>query len=216
MNCPKCSVPVEDGLLTCPVCGEQIAANAQKEKISAAYETTRAIIKKRLKAPVFLATAIIMTIMLVMMIATMGSTLGVGAVLLLVPAIFVAIAMVTGYSLYSQKKANINFKKSIKRFSLFESCTKVMYKIVAIAAMVAGIAGAVYMIALPFMSWFADQTPGHESIAFLFENPAVYGLDTTMGIIILVAAAVVATVFLLFKAVHDRRRRAFVSIAKLS
>ena len=86
MNCPKCSVPVEDGLLTCPVCGEQIAANAQKEKISAAYETTKAIIKKRLKAKGFIATAIIMTIMLVMMIASMGSTLGIGAVLLLVPA----------------------------------------------------------------------------------------------------------------------------------
>ena len=53
MNCPKCSVPVEDGLLTCPVCGEQIAANAQKEKISAAYEANKAIVKKRVHTPVF-------------------------------------------------------------------------------------------------------------------------------------------------------------------
>ena len=39
MICPKCSVLIEDEeLLTCPECGEQIAANAQKEKINAAYE----------------------------------------------------------------------------------------------------------------------------------------------------------------------------------
>ena len=50
MNCPKCSLPVEDGQLTCTACGEQIAANAQKEKVNAAYETTKAIIKKTVVA----------------------------------------------------------------------------------------------------------------------------------------------------------------------
>ena len=102
MNCPKCSVPVEDGLLTCPECGEQIAANAQKEKISAAYEANKAIVKKRVHTPVFLATTIFLTIMLVMQIASMVSTVA-GILLGLIPAIFMGIAMVSGYKLYSQK-----------------------------------------------------------------------------------------------------------------
>ena len=50
MICPKCSANVDDSLLTCPECDEKIAAIAQKEKISAAYETNKGIVKKQVTA----------------------------------------------------------------------------------------------------------------------------------------------------------------------
>ena len=135
MNCPKCSVPVEDGMLTCPSCGEQIAANAQKEKINAAYETTKTIVKKRLHTRLFLFIAIFLTIMLVIQIAAMVSTVA-GILLGLVPVIFMGISMVSAYKLYTQKP-ELNFKKSLRRVSLYDACTKVFYKIILISVIVA-------------------------------------------------------------------------------
>ena len=206
MNCPKCSVPVEDGQLTCPACGEQIAANAQKEKVNAAYETTRAIVKKRLHTPVFLATTIFLTIMLVFFIASMFSTVA-GIILGLVPTIFLGIAMVSGYKLYAQKP-DLNIAKSIKRFSYFDTCTKIFYKIIAIAAVVFGVGGALVSLILPFYDWWMDP---YADVDALFET-----LDIVTGLIAIAGAALIVAVFLLFKAVYAARQKAFLNIASAS
>ena len=206
MNCPKCSVPVEDGQLTCPACGEQIAANAQKEKVSAAYETTKAIIKKRLRAPVFLTTTIFLTIMLVFFIASMFSTVA-GIILGLVPAIFLGIAMVSGYKLYAQKP-NLNVKKSLKRFSYFDACTKIFYKMIAIVAIVFGVGGALVSLVLPFYDWWMDPVADTDA---LFES-----LDIVTGLIAIAGAAVIVAVFLLFKAVYAARQKAFLNVGDAS
>ena len=119
MNCPKCSVPVEEGQITCHVCGEQIAVGIQEKKVRSAYDTTKAIVKDRVHAPVFLATTIFLTFMLVMQIASMVSTL-VGIIVGSVAVVFMAISMVAGYRLHSNNP-EVNVAKSLKNFSRYEA-----------------------------------------------------------------------------------------------
>ena len=78
MNCPKCSAFIDDDMLTCPECGEQIAVNAQKKKISSAYNSAINTIKGRTKASSFLTATIFLTIMLVLHIIAVFGTMGIG------------------------------------------------------------------------------------------------------------------------------------------
>ena len=218
MNCPKCSVPVEDGMLTCPSCGEQIAANAQKEKINAEYETTKTIVKKRLHTRLFLSIAIFLTIMLVIQIAAMVSTVA-GILLGLVPVIFMGISMVSAYKLYTQKP-ELNFKKSLRRVSLYDACTKVFYKIILISVIVAGVIAVLGSLGIDLYN--AIQLSEAETLPNGQLNPyyddvvgsIFYYLDMITPILVIVACSLVVVVLSLFKAVYELRQKAFLNLSK--
>ena len=113
--------------------------------------------------------------MLVFFIASMFSTVA-GIILGLVPTIFLGIAMVSGYKLYAQKP-DLNIAKSIKRFSYFDTCTKIFYKIIAIAAVVFGVGGALVSLILPFYDWWMDP---YADVDSLFETLPLH-ISTTIG-----------------------------------
>ena len=216
MICPKCSALIDDELLTCPECGDQIATNAQKEKISAAYEVSKGIVKKRVQARVFLTTTIFMTIMLALQAAAIASTAGVGILFWLLPCIFAGIAMSAGYKLYSQKK-EVDVTSALYKFSRFDACSKIYCQIMAIVAIVVGIVGAFTSIILPFITWWTngESTDGKE-MEVIMDELAKCGFDTTTGVIAVLGAAVVVVMFSLFKAVFEDRERAFNNVIKAS
>ena len=210
MICPKCSILIEDeSLLTCPECNEQIAVNAQKEKISAAYETSKGIVKKRVQSSSFLATTIFMTILLVMHAAAIAATAGAGILFWLLPCIFAGIAISAGYKLYSQKN-EVNVTEKLEKFSRYDVCSKVYCSIMAIVGIIAGIVGAAVSLVIPFAKWFFDDTNNTELL-----DPS-NGFDTTTGVIAILGAAVVVVVFLLFKAVFADRSRAYSNVVTAS
>ncbi|MBE6533789.1 MAG: DUF3106 domain-containing protein [Ruminococcaceae bacterium] len=214
MICPKCSSLIDDELLTCPECNEQIATNAQKDKINAAYEVSKGIVKKRVQARIFLATTIFMTIMLALQAAAIASTVGAGILFWLLPCIFAGISMAAGYKLYSQKK-EIDITSSLVKFSRFDACSKVYCKVMAIVGIVAGVAGAITSLILPFLTfWFNGKNYENEidPMAAKMKDLTEAGFNTTVGVAAILGAAVVVVMFLLFKAVFEDRQRAFNNV----
>ena len=210
MICPKCSANIEDEqLLTCPECNEKIAELAQKEKINAAYEVNKAIVKKRLHTPVFMAATVFLTIMLVLHVVAIVATVGAGALIWLFPTIFIGIAMVSGYKLYSQK-TELDILKSLKKISKYDACIKVVYQVIGILAIVGGIAGAITSMLVPFINWYMD--PAVPPVEALFD-PNQFGFSTTGGVIAVLAGALVATACFLFKGVYAARQRTYIRMS---
>ena len=205
MNCPNCSVPVEEGQITCHVCGQQIAVGIQEKKVRSAYDTTKTIIKNRVHAPVFLAATIFMTIMLITHIASMASTL-IGLIVGVVSVVFMGISMVAGYRLHSNNP-EVNVPKSLKNFSRYEACTKIYYTIAYIVVIVVSGVSVLGFLMNDYMVAY-ENTPNNGNVLEYF-SPDILPL-----LIIIFGASAVVAVFWLFKTVYVARHKAFVNMYK--
>ena len=200
MNCTKCSHPLQEGELFCKHCGHQFAVAEQREKIAAAKAKTKGVLAANLHSVIFLIFTICFTVMFVTTTINMftgGFTTILSGIL---PFIFMLIAVIGLWKSYSVKSADDLHKASLKKASVFDAYTRVMY---TISIVMASIATAIIAVLLFVGAEFLAEMLGSEELT---SGGAITAL------IFILVMAVVITFISIYRSIYANRRLFFLGL----
>lgn len=196
MICEKCHAALEEDALFCHVCGDQFAANRQKEKVNRAFLNTRNIIFKQTKSPIFMTVSIFLSVILAFGIC--GESEFFSGVL---SCVFMAIAVVGAWSCYATKKYEA-LAGALRRASIFDAYLRVVH---TVSAVLLSVLCAVSVIFALFM--------GAET-GLSIANAEVSSVDIISAVVLLVAFAAIISIVLVFRSIYAKRRKFFLSLSE--
>ena len=202
MICEKCHASLEGDALFCHVCGDQFAANKQKEKVNSTFLNTRNIILKNTKSPLFLVVAILFSVIFAF---RFFSTIrgGISEIFSgILPCVFMGITVYGLWSCYAAKKFD-KLADSLRKASVFEAYTRVMHTISVVLLSILGVASVILVL---FM--------GAGAQALNFAPDAISSISIISAIIVFVVFAVIITIVLIFRSIYAKRRKFFLSLSE--
>ena len=200
MNCTKCSHPLQEGELFCKQCGYQFAVAEQKEKIAAAKGKTKGVLAAHLHSVIFLIVAICFTVMFVTKIGSMFTGNPAAIVSGIFDFIFMLIAVIGLWKSYSVKSADDVHKAALKKASIFDAYTRVMY---TISIVMASIATVIIAVALFFGAEFLAEMLGSEELTS-------GGAITALVFLLVMALAI--TFISIYRSIYANRRLFFLGL----
>ena len=208
MNCNKCNATLEDDALYCSSCGDQFAANEQKEKVNEAFANTRNIISKQIKSPIFLAVAILFSVITASQIVSMlwGGFSEIFAGIL--PLVFMVIGVVGFWTAYTAKSYE-SLAGSLRKASIFDAYTRVMHTISAVLLCIAGVLSVVLVALISVLGETIAEAIGFEDV-----SEAASDLGIVAAIVVFVVFAIIVTVVLIFRGIYAKRRRYFLALSE--
>ena len=196
MNCTKCSHPLQEGEVFCKQCGYQFAVAEQKEKIAAAKGKTKGVLAAHLHSVIFLIVAICFTVMFV----TQTISIFTGQFAGILPWIFMLIAVIGLWKSYSVKSADDVHKAALKKASIFDAYTRVMYTISIVMASIATVIIAVLLFV------------GAEFLAEMLGSEELTSGGAITALIFLLVMAVVITFISIYRSIYANRRLFFLGL----
>ena len=204
MNCNQCNSALEDDALYCPVCGDQFAANNQKTRVNDAFAKTRNIVSKQSKSPVFLAVAILFTVITAtQMFAVLRG--GIGGIL---PLVFMIIGTIGFWGCYMAK----NYKSlaaSLRKASIYDAYIRVLHTVGAVLLSIVGVLSAVSVLLIALLGEGIASFMG-----FGKGSELVSSIGIATAIVVFVVFAIIIAVVLIFRGIYAKRRKYFLALSE--
>ena len=200
MNCPKCNQPLNAGEIICKSCGHRVALAEQQAKVEAAKNNIKNSLAANLHSVIFLLFTICFTVMFATQLISMF-TGGIPSIVQgILPFIFMLIATIGLWKSYAAKSGDKLGRASLRKASVFDAYTRVMYSIsIVLVSILTAILAVVLLISAEALTDFLG-----------IEEIAAGGIVTVLVFILIMA--VVIAVLSIYKSIFANRRRYFLAL----
>ena len=208
MICKNCNASLSDEALYCPVCGDKFAEREQKERVNSAFANTKDILVKKTKSYVFLAAAILFSVILASQATNMlGGGLP-GIVSGILPFIFMLMTVIGMWTSYGAKSAD-KLVRSLRQASMFDAYTRVIHTIYIVLFSILGVVAVIGSFFLGLAGEkIASALGADEGLIELISS-----LGIVVAIVVLVVFAVIIAILAIFRGIYARRRKYFLELS---
>lgn len=209
MNCKKCNAELHEGDLFCPECMDKFAVNEQKEKVAEVSKVAKNTVLKQLNNIMFLVMAICFSVMVLPTVISTFTGLPMSILTNALELIFSIITVVGLWMGYTAKETS-DLNKILRRASIYDAYTSVMYTIAIIFLAIGAAAATILSFLGGSLFSGASSSLGGNSQAQV-EGDAMIGGIISAIVVILVFGVIIAIVSIM-KSIYKSRRKYFVAL----